>query len=411
MAYSQAQAIVDILNFYKKYEDWPTDSDFRKEYHRCTGRWRDSIGATFSSLVRQAQLVGMVDDVGKPEPETESEYAISDEHARMVGLVKPIPLKYKKFLAECVAATEHSLDRLPMAVSSDKHTGKESAVLLISDIHAGKMSWDDHGNMLYNRDICAYRMSLLQERTIKLLTCHLRPDTIDEIVICLLGDLVDGSGIYPSQETHQDMHSFTDQAALVAAGLWDLILSLRKIGVSVKVRAVPGNHGRQGKFSPAENNFDYLVYQILYSLSHQSADKGVDVFYTANAAYLNETIKGFKLHLRHIAPSQTETAASRAKYGGWQAIHDYDIVCYGHLHHPGQGTYMDKECIMNGSPVGQDDLSERMAVKSRPSQTLFGIDPDLGLSFLYKVYLDKSGKGGEADSMIGQYPSLQPKKH
>jgi hypothetical protein len=62
---------------------------------------------------------------------------------------------------------------------------------------------------------------------------------------------------------------------------------------------------------------------------------------------------------------------------------------------------------MNGSPVGMDDLSENMAVLSRPSQTLFGIDPELGVSFKYNVYLDKFGDGGEADKLLEKYPTIR----
>ena len=61
---------------------------------------------------------------------------------------------------------------------------------------------------------------------------------------------------------------------------------------------------------------------------------------------------------------------------------------------------------MNGSPIGIDDYSESLAKFSRPSQTLFGIDPYIGKSFSYDVYLDDYGLGDEAKLLLMKYPML-----
>jgi len=62
---------------------------------------------------------------------------------------------------------------------------------------------------------------------------------------------------------------------------------------------------------------------------------------------------------------------------------------------------------MNGSIVGIDDLAESLATYSRPSQTLFGVDAEVGVSFRYNVYLDQFGKGGGADRLLDRYPMLR----
>jgi len=62
---------------------------------------------------------------------------------------------------------------------------------------------------------------------------------------------------------------------------------------------------------------------------------------------------------------------------------------------------------MNGSPVGSDDLSERMAVGSRPNQTLFGVHPGVGVSFKYNVYLDEVAEGDFANEIMSRYPALK----
>jgi len=64
---------------------------------------------------------------------------------------------------------------------------------------------------------------------------------------------------------------------------------------------------------------------------------------------------------------------------------------------------------MNGSPIGIDDLAESMAVQSRPSQTMFGVDKDVGVSFKYDIYLDGDRKEsvGESDRVLGGFPMIK----
>lgn len=333
---------------------------------------------------------------------------IACRHAIMAGLkIKNLPKPFQKMVADLVMSVEDALER-PMEIPLAKDSEKETACLVLSDWHSGKQIFDDYGRALFNKDILAFRIACLRDKVVKLLTHNIRGGTIDEVCLFLVGDMADGSGIYPNQTMHQDLKIVSDQITVALAGIWDIARAIRKyLGVPVKIRGVKGNHGRQQKETPVENNFDLLLYQMLYMLAKYE-DPEVDVFYSTTTPYLNVDVKGWNVHLRHEAPPQTETPAARAKFGGWQSIHDWDIFVNGHLHHPGNGTYMGSDTIMNGSPVGMDDLSESMAKSSRPSQTLFGIDPDVGLSFKYNVYLDKFGKGGEADEMLKRYPTLKP---
>ncbi|MBI5846060.1 MAG: hypothetical protein HZB23_15490 [Deltaproteobacteria bacterium] len=186
----------------------------------------------------------------------------------------------------------------------------------------------------------------------------------------------------------------------------DIIKGVRALGLPVHVRGCRGNHGRQNKYAPMENNYDFIVMQMLRMLSYYEDPTGTSVEYATTTPYLNFKIKGWNIHLRHEAPVQTETPAARAKFGGWKAIHDFDVMVYGHRHHPGNGTYLDCDTVMNGAPMGIDDLAESMGTYSRPSQVLFGMSPDQGFSFKYNVYLDRFGCGGELQYLIERYPAL-----
>jgi hypothetical protein len=323
----------------------------------------------------------------------------------MAGLQKTqLPKKYREMIGNLVAHMEMALERRPV-IQLEKNNEKEAAVLLVSDLHAGKRTYDDKGNCTYNQDICAFRLSLLKQRVINLLTNHLQLETIDEFYILFLGDLIDGSGIYPGQELHQDISCVSDQICLAAAGGWDLAKSVSELGLKTRMFGVLGNHGRQHKYAPAVNNFDLLVYQILYMLSYYD-NSGITMDYATNTPYLNIKVKGHNIHMRHQAPPQPETPAARAKFGGWYGIHNFDFITSAHLHHKNNGTHLTKDTVMNGSPVGMDDLSELLGFNARPSQEFFGISKK-GKSFSYSIYLDTFGSGGEAEELLKRYPMLR----
>lgn len=312
---------------------------------------------------------------------------------RLAGLDwQRVPVSHKRFIAQLVAETHLKVSRFPKIEFPPDDPTKEAAVLLLSDHHFGKKVLDDKGRVLYDRETARYRIGhLLPSRTIKLLTRYLNPEEIDEVHVLLLGDIVDGHGIYPGQELNQDVHSFVDQVADATSCIWNLIYEIRNAGQNwpVYVRGVRGNHGRQHKYAMLENNFDYLVLQNLKMLAHYEDREGVDVDY-GSEEYYNHVIKGWNVLLRHEAPEQPETPARKAKFAGWKDIHDFDIMVYGHKHHPANTVYMDNPLFMNGSPVGMDDLAERMATQAKPSQTLFGVSTKHGQTFHYNVYLDEA---------------------
>ncbi len=327
------------------------------------------------------------------EPMIDFERVIAN---RMAGLdFNRVPMNQKRFLAQLVAETHLRVSQFPKPIIAPSDPDKEAAVLILSDHHFGKQVLNDRGEVLYNRDVAKYRVGeLLPSRTIKLLTKYLNPNQIDEVHILMVGDIVDGHGVYVGQELNQDVHSFVDQVADATSCVWNLVSQIRNSGHDwpVHIRGVRGNHGRQHKYAMLENNFDYLVLQNLKMLAHYEGKDMVDVDY-GSEEYYNHVIKGHNVLMRHEAPEQPETPARKAKFAGWQDIHDFDIMCYGHKHHPANTVYTDKPLFMNGSPVGMDDLAEKMATFAKPSQTLFGISTKFGQTFHYNVYLDEMPDG------------------
>ena len=321
-----------------------------------------------------------------------------------------ITQKQWKTVTEWIVELQKNVEKLPKKEIRFKKGG-ENLILLISDTHFGKAVYNGEGIQTYNKDISISRINLLKHKFSRLIEERLRVGELNEIYICLIGDIIDGSGIYPNQEASQDITSFPKQICLATAALWDLISSLYiRYGIPIRVKAVRGNHGRQYKYALSGNNFDYMVYQLIYLMSEKFAD--ITVQYSIGAEYLNFSIKDLNVHMRHIAPPQAETAAGKAKFGGWRQLHNWDILLYGHLHHPGSMTFHESNIFMNGTIIGGDDLSERMATSSRPCQTAVIVNETEGVLGSRYLYVDEADViGHEAEDLLRSYPGLDEPLH
>ena len=263
----------------------------------------------------------------------------------------------------------------------------ESIVLMLSDLHIGKSVVDEDGYSVYNIEIALERLKQIAEGIKRVISHARRSTTIDEIVVCLIGDILDGDNIYKTQAHHLDDH-IAGQLKAGTKALWDLITDLAAIdGIKkVRVATVRGNHGRASDSSHEDSNMDNLLYDNLQFAATLHGDDKISVTTKYSAFHVVE-VKGHRLLLRHEAPLTCDTSAARAKLGGWCDIHKCDAILSGHYHHTQISTFADRYIIRNGSTVGPDNLSERMAVTSKPEQIVFGISPKRLPTFIYPVTL------------------------
>ena len=397
----------------------------RREYCRQTdrpfpyGRIENNFGWGRLKRIVEARILLKLESFDEPKSlEFEKSQLVDpkmltgddeDRLAIMAGLkAVNLPLGYRRILATMVSEIERALLQLPRYKVPDKMSDKETAVLVLSDLHSGRRNYNDQGVVTYNMDIMVARVGLVKDYVFDILEDRIKLDKLDEFCIAMVGDIVDGSGIFPGQELSQDLTCFVPQICLVTACIWDIIVEVRqRFNIPVKVRGVRGNHGRQYKYCVANNNFDNLVFHLLYMMAYTYDPQGVNVEYSAGAPYLNFSLKDIKCHIRHEAPVQTETPAARAKFLGWKQIHEYSVMLYGHKHHPGGGTVLDADVFMNGCLMAIDDLAENLALFSRPSQRLIGLRPGIGVTYAYNLYADQFGDGDEAVNLINKYPILK----
>ena len=249
-------------------------------------------------------------------------------------------------------------------ISSDK----ESLVVVLSDFHTGKVTRDETGTVTYNTDIALQRIEETPQRVCESLTND-HYNNIDELVILFVGDMIDGEGIYPSQEVHIDRAAI-EQTRGVVRSLVKMIHSFRDLFPFVRIVTTRGNHGRTGQ--SVESNWDNVIYQQLELILDIYGDTSIAIK-NQYGNYNTTMIKGWKGLIRHYAPAQADTAAGRSKFAGWYGMHEWDFLCYGHFHHWGIMTWNSLPIFRNGSLIGGDGYAESLAVHDNPCQLIFGV--------------------------------------
>lgn len=271
------------------------------------------------------------------------------------------------------------------AAKTHSHISGETLVIHLTDWHAGKLVKDQEGKVLYNENIFKQRMDKFCAQILKLLDNHIKKGTkINNVVVVSTGDNANGEDIYATQAYEQELAP-PYQVMLVVEVFTKLIQALLDRKLNVKFYGVKGNHGRLGKDKDPNSNWDIMIYLILKHWAY-SNNKKVEINYS-KLDYLNFEIQGWKYHIRHIAPEQSDTSAGRVKFGGWASMHNADAIVYGHFHHFGIFDANGVRVFRGGSPIGADEFAESLAKEADPIQLVWGVSKDRILTFSYAVDL------------------------
>lgn len=249
----------------------------------------------------------------------------------------------------------------------------ESAILAISDVHLGKVTSS------YNPEVCAERFNNLNQRLTRIREL-LSGYQMDELVVLLLGDIVDGSGIYPTQTHHQILSNSDEQAEIIGGILKPLLLEQRRNWKSIRVECVPGNHGRSGKGSHESENFDIIAYKYLQK---DLAAKGITVnIETESDPFVRKIeVRGHHYIIYH--GMDIRSFASIPWYGmalrlsRWaitKKLGRFDAAIMGHFHSFGSWQINQLRVFMTGTMVSDDDWALRtLGWESVARWWLFGV--------------------------------------
>jgi len=299
-------------------------------------------------------------------------------------------------IRECIIAFPRPPLVIPEKVEACEN--EEEALLLFSDAQIGEeiKPEETNGYGEYNIHIFKSRMDYLTKEIRSIAEKQHRP--IKKLNIMMLGDNVDGLGIYRGQDHHLDV-LVVDQVLIAAHHIAKCLIDSLGTFEQIKIWGIVGNHGRIGKKGeyPITVNWDYLLYKMLEMLLAEFKDRIEWVIPKSNwcLAEVNgqpflmlhgDTIKGWN----SIPFYGIDRADSRLKQMLAAQGTFYRYLVLGHHHNPGDIDSPSGEKILNGTMVGGSDFSiNTLHTSSRPSQWYFGISKERGITWRYKVLLDQ----------------------
>lgn len=266
-----------------------------------------------------------------------------------------------------------------------KDSNKASILVNLSDTHFGKIVHSQFDTKVtFNRTIAVKRINAIFETVYSLVDKN-----VDEIIINLIGDLVEGDGGIYKTQTAEIRQAVMDQVKDFIDALYPHILTCSKKVDSVRIYCIPGNHGElRGRFGiNPHQNWDTTVammMQMIIGTSQKSGScKNVYLKYIeskegAAQKALRYKVKGYTVHLEHILPPNLSTTASRDKiqnimYNKRGEVPDF--IFTGHYHSEAIDCLRDTHIIRVGSLVGFDQFaSDNKLPANDASQSILVVD-------------------------------------
>jgi len=273
---------------------------------------------------------------------------------------------------------------LPVA-SEPAPAERQTAVIVMSDHHYGKKT------VSYGLDVFGLRLKALGER-LKAFRWSMPDVEYDGLVVCLLGDVNDGSDIYPTQAHHQELTNPEAQADQLAAQLEPWLLEQAGVWGSVRAECVPGNHGRSGKSMHEAANWDIAAYR---NLRLRLRDKvAVNWTETGNPFFRKVPVYGHNLLLYHghdipgggVTP--INGVANRVLRWSTSRLAPFNVVLMGHFHTLATTKLNSIDILLSGTMVTDDDWSlQRLGWESVPKWWMFGMSEKRTLTWQYALDL------------------------
>jgi hypothetical protein len=286
------------------------------------------------------------------------------------------------------------LPRAPRPRGVARKGTEEIAVLNIGDWQLGKVTPS------YSSDVCERRVMLLAEKVASLVSVQRQAHPIKRCHVQILGDMVEGEGIFPTQAHVIDSGLYRQVGVNGPRILSGLLQSLLTSFETIHVTGVIGNHGQvriaTGTTDP-ETNMDRLLYQIVRLMFRNEPRISWDIpdgpgernwfavdrvfdwgFLLAHGDQIRGGFAGFPFY-----------GAAKKAWGWIDSIDQpWDFLHFGHWHTPTMGTVNRRTYRCNGSTESDNTYAqEQLAAAGHPTQWLGFVHPEHGITAEYWVSL------------------------
>ena len=276
------------------------------------------------------------------------------------------------------------------APKRDKRKHDHSAILHLTDWQLGKTTDS------YDSTVCRARVRLAIEKTLKLTEIQRAAYPVNEIVVMLGGDMVEGITVFPGQAFEVDSTAFEqvfDAAQIIESSL----LTLLEHYDTVRVFEAAGNHGRIGKKgdNPRRDNWDRVVYRVV-----RDRMRGQDRLVWAEPTGWYEIVTIGKYRALLVHGDQIKSFGGNVPAFGisrkaiaWSSgvTEPFDDMYMGHFHQVMQLTMANggRVFVTPSTESGSEYAREFVGAKGRPGQRLHFVDPEAGrVTAEYVIWLD-----------------------
>lgn len=242
-----------------------------------------------------------------------------------------------------------------------------SFILCLSDLHFGEII-HTNGEVVFDLDIAESLFNSIIAQVCEAQKNH----EVDELIVLLAGDIIEGELIFPAQafESTGDAFSQVQKATRI---IWKGLRALSKAFKDVTVYCVPGNHGRASRLHSEMSNWDNVLYHNLRLMAEVEEFKTCKVF-TPQQMWMDFRVRDrWTVHTRHIGVTQATTAGPAKKVMTWLNDHDADLFFYGHYHDPAMFSIGYKRVFKNGSLPPANDFAEKLGFMTSMGQWLVAV--------------------------------------
>lgn len=283
------------------------------------------------------------------------------------------------------AAKEASLIQPRITVKPykpNKSTKAEVALVHLTDWQAGKVS------VSFNMEVLRKRIDQMIEKVVALTNVQRAHHPVNECVLVLGGDMVEGLSVFPGQQWEVEAHLF-EQMFTVASIIQQAVHTLSGEFSKVHVVCEYGNHGRLGRKGdmPSADNVDRMAYKI----ASERCEHLKNVTWQQSADWYQVAIIGnYKLLVVHGDEMPSFNGILR-KVNTWATFIDFHDCIMGHFHTPSNFTMANGGRVwVTGSPESDNQYAKSfIAAVGKPSQRLMFVDPVKGrVTCEYVCWLD-----------------------
>jgi len=238
----------------------------------------------------------------------------------------------------------------------DRTDGNSTLVLPHSDSHVGAIIKDRPGVDYYSAEEAR---GAIREYFDRAINHALDRGDVEDVVLIMNGDHLDGEGVFPGQRHEQD-DNLRDQLRKAGNTYIEQILKLSREFESVEVYCVPGNHGNIDKDSTT--NADLMLFDFIETALDYSSADNIRMEKANAAGYKTFHIRGWKYFKRHGENylKHVGTSSGIRRVLQWYAKENgFDVGLRSHYHSVKLETVGDEvPIVMTGTTAPPSTFAE-----------------------------------------------------